>query len=183
MDSLSFLYDPLSSKPSLHIHIRGNDRDISVELPTIDIDADYLAIPTIDYSFIMEIIPKIWDSYVSTLNVIEAYNMTLKPDSDSMVLESEGDIAPMAIKIHTNRSISNYNKRDLTRYTKITQCDETPITTLNYNLVRQMNQLNKSMSKLHICLHSGMPALFRYTCGDSITVQLYIAPKITDDDG
>lgn len=191
-DTLSLSYNPLASRQALVVELKGDDRTMSVSIPCMDIDEDSLGVPEMDYKFQIQMIPKVWDGYVSAFDVIDPYNITICPiheDTTCVELQGEGEMGPMTMKVRADRPLmpdsSSSDRRDLTRYTKIlkSSCEEELKITLAYNMVAQMSGLSKVMTKVTVSVDEGVPARFFYASpGNTMTVEAYIAPKLMDDD-
>lgn len=180
-DRLVVSHSPDSIQQACVVSLKGDSRDISVPIPLMDIDEDELGVPDIDYGFQMEFIPKDWDTHMKPFEVIEAYNVTLMPSSkdtekDVFRIRGEGDVAPMDLAIRAGADTNAATPR-------ILATPPTPMApvTLSYPMVTAMRGLSRATTKLTLCLEDGVPALFKYTYGEGIRVDLHLAPKLTDD--
>lgn len=190
-DTIVFSYDPHSPKLVFNLDVSGKDRDFSVALPTIDIDEESLEIPKdLEYGFQMRLIPKVFDEYIDSLSVIEPYTISFHPKDGQtkyLSMTAEGEMAPMSMTVRSGTPFKSDEpmtaRKDLARYTRIEKADgvscEVP---LNPSILSNMKHIGKSMIQLEVNLEKGLPALFKFSHGDTIKVSLFVAPKLLDYD-
>ena len=189
-DTIVFKYDSNSPKLTLDLEVNGKDRDFNVSLPTIEIDEDSLEIPSgLEYGFQMKLIPSVFDGYINSMSVIDPYTVSFHPKrgkTEYINMTGEGDMAPMSMTVRSGKPFKSDEpmsaRKDLTRYTTIMKadCDDFEVP-LNPSILSNMKHLSRSMISLEINLDKGLPALFKYSFGDSLKVGIFVAPKMLDD--
>lgn len=170
-DTLRLSYDNKVDDAKIHIKVDGKDRSFKVKQALIDIDADELAIPDVEYSTMIRYEPSEWKEYTSTFQCVEPYTLELSAsvvDKESFTMVGEGETGNMSQTINLK--------------SKISRIDSGVCVPLSFNLTHQIATIGASMAELYVCLESGTPALFHFTDTANVQMKIFLAPKIDEDD-
>ena len=175
---------------AFHVTIQGDDRELSVKLPTIEIDEDELMVPDIEYGYRISMLPCIWSTYLDQLASLDPYNLSIFPKTgrkDECVLVAEGDVAPVRMRICSGKSFTEDEpmsaRKDKARFTRIEEAKRGDYeVSMSFRLVSQMTMIGRAMSTVEINMEQNVPILFRFTNHNHIRADIHLAPKIMDDE-
>ena len=170
-DTLRLCYNDKTDDARIVIEVEGKERSFKVKQALIDIDADELAIPEIEYSTMIRYEPTDWKDYTSTFQCIEPYTLELATsvvDKSIFTMVGEGESGSMSQTIDLK--------------TKMSRIDSGASVSLSYNLTHQIATIGTSMAELYVCLEQGTPALFHFTDTANVQMKIFLAPKMDEND-
>lgn len=153
---------------------KKEDINKTFELPSIDLEADFMDLPDTDYSLNFIINSKIFNDLITQISIF-GDNLDLKScknqqEQVQIVLSTSGD------KCNMN---SNINLEDLAEY----EFDSDITINLTFGLKILTSIITSKIStNIHISISNDIPIKIRYELGNNSYLDFYAAPKVKDDE-
>jgi len=153
---------------------KKEDINKTFEIPSIDLDADFMDIPTTDYSLNFTISSKIFNDLIAQFSIF-GDNLDIKSEKnqenqEQIVLSTSGDKCSMN---------SNINLEDLAEY----EFDSDVIIDLTFGLkILSSIITSKISSNVNIYISNNIPIKIKYNLGNNSYLDFYAAPKVKDED-
>lgn len=163
-DVVTFIVQDDITKLIIKIQNKEKQTEIVSTLKLLDIDENLIHIPNIEFDSILTIPASDFQNYIRDLSVI-SNEITIKTDTESIILEVEGDFASQSIKINKQASAITM---DRTRET----CN-----TFNLKYLLLFTKSSNLCNTIEVYLKSNFPIIILYNVANLGQLKFCLAPK------
>lgn len=163
-DVVTFIVKDDITKLIIKIQNKEKQTEIVSTLKLLDIDENLIHIPNIEFDSILTIPASDFQNYIRDLSVI-SNEITIKTDTESIILEVEGDFASQSIKINKQASAITM---DRTRET----CN-----TFNLKYLLLFTKSSNLCNTIEVYLKSNFPIIILYNVANLGQLKFCLAPK------
>jgi proliferating cell nuclear antigen len=163
-DVITFLVTEDTTKLIIKIQNKEKQTEIISTLKLLDIDENLLHIPNIEFDSILTIPASDFQNHIRDLSVI-SNEITIKTDTESIILEVDGDFASQTIQINKKSTAITLDRSKET-------CN-----TFNLKYLLLFTKSSNLCNTIEVYLKSNFPIIILYNVANLGQLKFCLAPK------